>query len=85
MSAVKKIRRCCVTNEPVQSGYVWHNGDIYKHEKHLIPIIIDYLNEFATNEESLPWVEVSEKTLLSISYTFKLHYYTEWEDSYYDC
>lgn len=66
-------RVCSITNEGMNKGFVYHDGDLYfKYEKDLISHIRSLGNEEFNN--------VSDEFILKESYEAGEYYWTEWED-----
>ena len=69
----KFARKCSVTNEGMNDGYVYLDGDMYfKYEKDLIKHL---RNQSEDNAK-----EFSDEFLLKESYELEEYYYTEWDD-----
>ena len=68
----KYARKCSITSEGMNTGYVYLDGDMYfKYEKDLV----SYLRGMCEDNENL-----SDEFLLKESYNLEEYYYTEWED-----
>jgi hypothetical protein len=71
----KFARKCSVTGEGMNEGFVIGDGDFYiKYEKDLITFLRDN-NEFPRENESL-----SDDFIMDEAYNLGEYYYTEWED-----
>jgi hypothetical protein len=71
----KFARKCSVTGEGMNEGFVIGDGDFYiKYEKDLITFLRDN-DEFPRENESL-----SDDFIMDEAYNLGEYYYTEWED-----
>lgn len=71
-----KIRRCKVTKEPMEEGYVVNFDEYIKDESNLVKDIISYLDGIKN------WSNVDKDTLIKVSYAMEFHYYTQWDSIY---
>jgi hypothetical protein len=68
----KFARKCSVTSEGMNDGYVYLDGDMYfKYEKDLVA----HLRGLCEDNN-----ELSDEFLLKESYDLEEYYYTEWDD-----
>ena len=75
---MKYARKCSITGEGMNEGFVYCDGDMYfAHKQDLIVKLRDaYSKEISKDFVS----ELSDDDLLDLSYEDNTHYYTEWED-----
>ncbi len=70
---VKFARQCNATNEGMDSGYVYNDGEMYfKHKEDLVK----QLRADGVDKNN----ELSDDFIIAESYENETHYYTEWED-----
>ena len=70
---MKYARKCSITNEGMNKGYVWCDGMYYlKYEKDLIAHI--------RKQGDSTFNEASDEYLLTESYNAEDYYYTEWDE-----
>lgn len=70
------IRRCKVTQEPMEQGYVVNFDEYIKDESNLVKAIISYLDSIKD------WSVVDKDTLIEVSYVMEFHYWTQWDSIY---
>jgi hypothetical protein len=70
----KFARRCSVTGEGMNEGYVYRDGDMYfKYEADLVA----HLRSIDSDSS-----ELSDEFILNEAYELEEYYYTEWEERY---
>jgi hypothetical protein len=69
---MKYARRCDITGEGINEGYIVHDGEMHiKYEKDLIAL----LRSWGVDEKN----ELSDEYILAESYQLGEYYWTEWE------